>query len=80
MIVILYPWSFEIVDPIPRNNYVSFMENSLNKNNIKYLNLYSLFLSEEPYLTVSRNFIFNDIHYNSKGNYLIAEYLFGAIN
>ena len=79
MKVVLYPWSFEIVEPIPRKNYLEFMQKSLDKNDIKYFNFYDLFLSGDVYVNVSENFIFNDIHYNAKGNKLIAEALFNKI-
>ena len=79
MKVVLYPWSFEIVEPIPRVNYLKYMQKSLTENNIKYFNLYDLFLSGDIYANVSENFIFNDIHYNSNGNKLIADALFRLI-
>ena len=55
------------------------MQKSLDKNDIKYFNFYDLFLSGDVYVNVSENFIFNDIHYNAKGNKLIAEALFNKI-
>ncbi len=79
MITVLYPWSYEILEPIPRNNYLNFMENSFKKNNITFINLYDNFLVGDPYLVVSNNFIFNDIHYNSKGYKLLADSLFEII-
>ena len=80
MKVILYPWSFEIVESEPRKNYLKYMEKSLNENNIKYFNFYDLFLTGDVYSNISENFIFNDIHYNSKGNKLLAEALFNKIS
>jgi len=80
MIVVLYPWSFELVEIVPRNNYLNLMENLLAKNNIKYINLYDLFLSGDVYTNISKNFIFNDIHYNAKGNELVASALINSLN
>ena len=80
MIVVLYPWSFELVEAVPRKNYLSLMENLLNKNNINYINLYDLFLSGNVYSNISENFIFNDIHYNARGNELVAGALMNSLN
>ena len=73
MVVVLYPWSYELVEAIPRENYLDFMTNSFEYKNIKYINLYDAFLKDNPYETISKNFIFNDIHYNSSGYKIIAD-------
>ena len=80
MIVVLYPWSFELVEAEPRNNYLDFMEKALTENKIYYLNFYNLFLSGGVYKNISENFIFNDIHYNSKGSELVAKELIGFLD
>ena len=80
MIVVLYPWSFELVEEEPRNNYLNFMEKALTENKIYYLNFYNLFLSGGVYKNISENFIFNDIHYNSKGSELVAKELIGFLD
>ena len=80
MIVVLYPWSFELVESEPRNNYLNFMEKALTENKIYYLNFYNLFLSGGVYKNISENFIFNDIHYNSKGSELVAKELIGFLD
>ena len=80
MIVVLYPWSYELVETIPRNNFLNFMQNGLKKNNIPYINTYDIFLSSNPYQKISENFIFNDIHYNANGYKLIADFLFERLN
>ena len=80
LIVVLYPYARELVEPTIRNNYLDFMEDLLVKNNIQYINLYNLFLSGDVYLNISKNFFFNDIHYNANGNKLIADALFDKLN
>ncbi len=79
MIVVLYPWSYEIVEPIPRNNYLNFMEKNLNKNNIQFISLYDNFLVGDPYQNISDNFIFNDVHYNASGNKLLSNAFYNRI-
>ena len=79
MVVVLYPWSYELVEAIPRENYLDFMTNSFENKNIKYINLYDAFLKDNPYETISKNFIFNDIHYNSSGYKIIADNFFKKI-
>jgi len=80
MVVVLYPWSYELVEPIPRKNYLNFMISSFNNENIKYINLYDAFLTGNPYEIISKNFIFNDIHYNSNGYKIIANNFLKKIN
>ena len=76
MVVVLYPWAYELVESTPRDNYLIFMEDALNKNNIAYISFYDELLSGNVYLNISKNFIFDDIHYNSNGFQLIANSLF----
>lgn len=79
MIVVLYPWSYEIVEPIPRNNYLNYMQKNLKKNNIQFINLYDVFLTGDSYQNISDYFIFNDVHYNAKGYKLVTNNFFKKI-
>ena len=75
LIVVLYPWSFEIDDPKIRKKYLEFIIPLLNKNKIKNISVYQDFLDGNIYENIGKNFLYNDIHYNKNGNKIIVNNL-----
>ena len=72
LIVVLYPWSFEIEDEEVRGRYLDFIIPLLENNKIETLSVYDEFLNENIYKTIGKNFIYNDVHFNGNGYKIIA--------
>ena len=75
LLVVLYPWSFEIDDPKIRKKYLEFIIPLLNENEIKNISVYQDFLDGNIYENIGKNFLYNDIHYNKNGNKIIINNL-----
>ena len=75
LLVVLYPWSFEIDDPKIRKKYLKFIIPLLNENEIKNISVYQDFLDGNIYENIGKNFLYNDIHYNKNGNRVIVNNL-----
>ena len=80
LIVVLYPWSFEIDNDSIRKKYLEFIIPLLNKNNIKSISTYSEFLKGNIYENIGKNYLYNDIHYNKNGNKIIVNSLIQHIS
>ena len=72
LVVVLYPWSFEIEDKDFRNRYLNFIVPLLEKENINTVIAYNHFLKGNIYENIGKYFIYNDIHYNKDGYKIIA--------
>ena len=75
LIVVLYPWSFEIDNKKIRDRYLNFILPLLKNNKIQTIIIYDEFLSDNIYESIGKNFLFNDIHYNAEGNKIIVNSL-----
>lgn len=80
LIVVLYPWSFEIDDEKIREKYLRFIIPLLNQNKIKTISIYKIFLKGNIYENIGNNYLYNDIHFNQNGNRIISDYLIENIN
>ena len=80
LIVVLYPWSFEIEDEEARDRYLDFIIPLLENNKIKTLSVYDEFLKENIYKTIGKNFIYNDVHFNGSGYKIIADRISTFLN
>ena len=80
LIVVLYPWSFEIEDEEVRDKYLDFIIPLLENNKIKTLSVYDEFLKENIYKTIGKNFIYNDVHFNGSGYKIIADRISTFLN
>ena len=49
------------------------------QNDIDYLSAYKPFLKGDLYLNIFENYIYNDIHFNSKGNELLSKIILNKI-
>ena len=79
LLVVLFPWPFEIVEKNKRDNYINYVLPKLQQNDINYLFAYKPFLKDNLYLNIFENYIYNDIHFNSKGNKLLSEIILNKI-
>lgn len=72
LLVILFPWPYEIANKIPRENYINYIVQKLMKKKINYLSAYEYFLKGDIYSNISENYIYNDMHFNKQGNKLLS--------
>ena len=79
LLVVLYPWPFEIADRIPRENYLNYILPELEKNKIYHITAYKYFLKGDIYSNISNNYIFNDIHFNKQGNKILGDIIWNEI-
>jgi hypothetical protein len=75
LLVVLYPWSFEIDNDDIRKKYLEFIIPLLNENNIKNLSVYNKFLEGNIYKNIGKYYLYNDIHFNKNGNKIIVNQL-----
>ena len=80
LIVVLYPWPFEIDDKEIREKYLEFIVPSLDEINVNKLVIYQDFLKGNIYENISENYLYNDIHFNKNGNKIITNNLISFIN
>ena len=73
LIVVLYPWSFEIEDEEFRERYLNYIIPLLNKSKINTIISYDQFLKNNIYENVGKYFIYNDVHFNGNGYRIIAK-------
>ena len=73
LLVVLFPWPFEIVNEIPRENYTNYIIQELMKNEINYVSTYKYFLKGDIYSNISDNYIYNDMHFNRQGNKILSD-------
>ena len=73
LLVVLFPWPFEIANEIPRENYTNYIIQELMKNEINYVSTYKYFLKGDIYSNISENYIYNDMHFNRHGNKILSD-------
>ena len=73
LLVVLFPWPFEIANKIPRENYTNYIIQELMKNEINYVSTYKYFLKGDVYSNISENYIYNDMHFNRHGNKILSD-------
>jgi hypothetical protein len=79
LLIVLYPWSFEIDDKNIRKKYLEYITPLLQENNIEYISVYSEFLEGNIYENIGKFYFYNDIHFNGLGNKIIADQLIKKI-
>jgi len=72
LLVVIFPWPFEIVNKIPRENYTKYTIKSLEEKKIKYVSAYNHFLKGDVYSKISDYYIYNDMHFNGEGNKVLG--------
>ena len=77
--ILLYPYSYEILDDVPKSRYLDSIIPRLNVSKINYINTYPKFFDGDLYKNIDNFYIYNDIHYNKAGNSIIADTIFNEI-
>ena len=82
MLVVLYPWAFELADKIPRENYLNYILPKLDKKKINYILAYEHFLSlkNDVYTNITDNYVYNDIHFNKQGYKILSDIIWKEIS
>jgi len=79
--VVIYPWPSIIVNNDINNVQVSFWGNFCQNNNLRFLNLYPMFISGKDTEEIIRKyFITGDVHWSKEGNRYVADILKDHIN
>ena len=73
LLVVLFPWPFEIANKVPRENYTNYIIEKLTGEEIKYISTYKYFLKGDIYSNISDNYIYNDVHFNRQGNEILSK-------
>ena len=73
LIVLLFPWPYEIANRIPRENYINYIIPKLEQNKINYISSYKKFLEGDIYINISDNYIYNDNHLNKNGYKILSD-------
>ena len=75
LIVVLYPWPFEIHSKGIRERYLNFIVPLLEENDFNNIIIYDDFLKNNIYENIGKNYLYNDIHFNKNGNKIISQNL-----
>ena len=78
-LVVIFPWPYEIVNLEERENYINYITPKLKESDIDFVSAYEHFLNGNPYLTITENYIYNDIHFNDNGNKLLSDIIWSKI-
>ena len=73
LLVVLFPWPFEIANKVPRENYTNYIIEKLSGEEIKYISTYKYFLKGDIYSNISDIYIYNDVHFNRQGNEILSK-------
>jgi len=73
LLVVLFPWPFEIANKVPRENYTNYIIEKLTGEEIKYISTYKYFLKGDIYSNIGDNYIYNDVHFNRQGNEILSK-------
>ena len=82
MLVVIFPWAFELADKIPRENYLNYILPKLVEKKINYISAYEHFLNlkSDVYSTISDNYVYNDIHFNKQGYKILSDIIWEEIS
>ena len=73
LLVVLFPWPFELANKVPRENYINYIIEKLTGQEIKYISTYEYFLQGDIYSNISDNYLYNDVHFNRNGNKILSD-------
>ena len=76
LVVVLYPWAYELYDNNTAQIYEKFITRKFVEKNIKIINCYKSFRKKnilDQLEFIGQSFQFADIHYNNLGNQTISE-------
>ncbi len=73
MMVVVYPWPTQILQGDLHSRQVIFWGDWAKRKGYDFLNLFPLFINEKsPWQVIEDNFFDSDVHWNARGNQLVA--------
>jgi len=72
MTIAVYPWPDQIRYKDLNSIQVSHWKDWSNKNNVKFINLFPVFIGKEGEEVVKKYYITGDVHWNQEGHKLVA--------
>lgn len=74
--VVIYPWPQMVANKEINNVQVGFWDDFCQKNNLRFLNLYPMFISgKDANEMIRKYFIMGDVHWSKDGNQFVADIL-----
>ena len=73
--IIIYPWSYELMNLDLSKKYIELISNISNSKNLILHNCYDYFYennSLDQLASIGKNYLFADVHYNSNGNKILS--------
>ncbi len=73
--IFIYPWPFELMNSEVSKKYTNLIEKISESKNLIVHNCYDYFYKEDDLAqleSIGRNYLFADVHYNSKGNEILS--------
>jgi len=79
MIIVIYPWPFELLDANVREKYLNYINIKFNESDINDLIIYDKFLEGKISDNISKFYIPKDVHFNKQGNKILGNEIFKEI-
>ena len=79
MIIVIYPWPFELLDANVREKYLNYINIKFNESDINDLIIYDKFLKGKISDNISKYYISKDVHFNKHGNKILSDEIFNEI-
>ncbi len=79
MVVVLYPWPFELLDEQARNRYLHHLKSKFSEKDIDNLVIYDKFLEGDKAENILKFYIPKDVHFNKKGNEVLSDKIFKKV-
>ena len=79
LVVVIYPWPFELLDNKVRNKYLSYINLKFNEKDIDNLIIYDKFIKGNVADNILKFYLPKDVHYNKFGNKVLSDELFKKI-
>jgi hypothetical protein len=73
--IFIYPWPFELMNSEVSKKYTNLIEKISESKNLIVHNCYDYFYKEDNLAqleSIGRNYLFADVHYNSRGNEILS--------
>ena len=79
LVVVIYPWPFELIDNKVRNKYLNYINLKFNEKNIDNLVIYDEFIKGNVAENILKFYLLKDVHYNKFGNKVLGDEIFKKI-
>ena len=71
--LVIYPWPNQIYFGYEYKRHQNYWKKWAKQKNIKFINLFDYFISDDANLIIKKYFIPGDIHWNKEGHRFISE-------